>query len=165
MNERILFAGIDPGASGAMAILASDGTLVDTYAFDKHEMFVGYGIPSALKHFLEKHGIKLLCLEKVSAMPKQGVSSTFKFGKGYGMIIGVLESMGVPHVYVTPQKWQKKVLAGLTRGDKNVAKDYCRRKYPMKMLLGTERCKVPHSGICDAICMAEYIRLTEGETL
>ena len=161
MNEEMYYAGIDPGQSGALAIIDANGALDGTYAFDKHVLFTAHGLPVALKHVLENKGVKMLCLEKVNAMPKQGVTSTFKFGKGYGMIIGALDIINVPYVLIRPQQWQKKVLAGLTRGDKNVTKDYCRRKYDFVMLLGTERCKVPHSGICDAICMAEYTRITD----
>ncbi|MDE6842532.1 MAG: hypothetical protein K2J24_03310, partial [Muribaculaceae bacterium] len=32
------------------------------------------------------------CLEKVGAMPKQGVTSMFHFGENYGFIQGVLEA-------------------------------------------------------------------------
>ena len=40
-------------------------------------------------------------------MPKQGVSSSFKFGKGYGFLRGCLIAAGIPFEEVTPQAWQK----------------------------------------------------------
>jgi crossover junction endodeoxyribonuclease RuvC len=46
-------------------------------------------------------------VEQVGAMPKQGVSSMFKFGMGCGLIRGVLAGAGVPIISVTPAKWKK----------------------------------------------------------
>ncbi len=33
----------------------------------------------------------------------------FQFGRGVGMVEGVLAGVGVPTQYVTPQRWQKAV--------------------------------------------------------
>jgi crossover junction endodeoxyribonuclease RuvC len=46
-------------------------------------------------------------VERVSAMPKQGVSSTFKFGFAAGVIFGVLAAENIPIRYVTPREWKK----------------------------------------------------------
>ena len=46
-------------------------------------------------------------VEQVGAMPKQGVSSMFKFGMGCGLIRGALAGAGVPIISVTPAKWKK----------------------------------------------------------
>ena len=46
-------------------------------------------------------------IEKVHSMPKQGVVSTFTFGKNYGQWLGILASNGVPYKEVTPQTWMK----------------------------------------------------------
>jgi crossover junction endodeoxyribonuclease RuvC len=53
------------------------------------------------------HNPQLAALERVNAMPKQGVSSTFKFGANYGIWQGLLAAYGVPHVMPTPREWQK----------------------------------------------------------
>jgi crossover junction endodeoxyribonuclease RuvC len=46
-------------------------------------------------------------IEKVHSMPKQGVASSFKFGRGYGGLRMALIAAGIPFEEVTPQAWQK----------------------------------------------------------
>jgi crossover junction endodeoxyribonuclease RuvC len=94
-------------------------------------------------------------IEKVHAMPGQGVTSMFSFGEGYGGLKGVCATLGLPYNLVTPQAWKKKVLAGTSK-DKEAAVDFCRRRYPQVNLLATERSRVPHDGMADALCIATY---------
>jgi len=91
-------------------------------------------------------------------MPKQGLSSTFTFGKGYGMIQGIMAALGVRYELVSPQKWKGVILAG-TAKDKLAAIAWCRRAYPGADLV-PRGCRVAHDGISDAICIAEYGRRT-----
>ena len=161
MNDYVLsdsyFVGIDPGASGAIAVIDSDGRLRDSIAFDKMRYpTVSNAIRSIVLSW--PHGIRLVSLEKVSSMPKQGVASSFKFGASYGYIQGVLDTLDINYILIRPQEWQKTILKGLNRGDKNITKDYCRRKYGIDNVKATPRSTTPHSGICDAICLAEYAR-------
>jgi len=46
-------------------------------------------------------------IEKTSAMPKQGVASSFNFGRGCGIIYGVAVGLKIPVVFVAPQTWKK----------------------------------------------------------
>lgn len=48
----------------------------------------------------------LCILEKVHAMPGQGVTSTFKFGQSYGALRMAVIAAGLPLEEVTPRKWQ-----------------------------------------------------------
>ncbi len=41
-------------------------------------------------------------------MPKQGVTSTFKFGRSSGTTIGVLECLGLSIRYVSPTRWKRR---------------------------------------------------------
>ena len=45
-------------------------------------------------------------------MPRQGLASTFKFGKGYGTLIGVLAALERPVVRVAPTTWTKALKVG-----------------------------------------------------
>ena len=95
-------------------------------------------------------------VEKVHSMPKQGVASTFKFGMGYGVIIGICDALGLPYRLVTPQAWKKQVLAGTTK-DKDAAISFVRRAYPhVNLTPGAKR--KPHDGMADALCIAEFGR-------
>jgi Holliday junction resolvasome RuvABC endonuclease subunit len=81
-------------------------------------------------------------------MPRQGVSSTFKFGTSYGFLRGVLVALEVPFEAVTPAKWQRS-MSCLTKGDKNVTKARAQELFP--------EVKVTHA-IADALLIAEYGR-------
>jgi crossover junction endodeoxyribonuclease RuvC len=48
----------------------------------------------------------LAVVEKVGAMPKQGVSSTFKFGAAYGSILGILAALKIRTILVSPTVWK-----------------------------------------------------------
>jgi crossover junction endodeoxyribonuclease RuvC len=40
-------------------------------------------------------------------MPKQGVTSTFRFGYAAGAIAGVVAGLQLPMTFITPRMWQK----------------------------------------------------------
>ena len=94
-------------------------------------------------------------LEHVGAMPKQGVSSTFKFGMNFGIIQGMLIALGIPFELVRPQKWKKEFSC---TSDKNTSISVAQRMFPDVDLKRTARCSKPHDGICEALLMAEYCR-------
>jgi hypothetical protein len=48
------------------------------------------------------------------ALPGQGVTSMFSFGRSVGQVEGLLAGARIPVSYVTPQSWQKAV--GMTKG-------------------------------------------------
>ena len=145
--------GIDPGMNGGIALIndrlckAFPMPIIDG-AIDCNE------IDSMIHAFLPK----IIYIEKVHSMPKQGVASTFKFGMGYGKILGVLESSIFDYEQVTPQAWMKKL--GLKKIDKtdkpSVA--YVQEHYGSVCLTPGRKTK-PHDGMADAICIAEYGRM------
>ena len=48
-----------------------------------------------------------IVIERVGAMPKQGVSSTFKLGHGYGQILATAALSRTPYSLVTPSAWKR----------------------------------------------------------
>jgi crossover junction endodeoxyribonuclease RuvC len=46
------------------------------------------------------------CIELVGAMPGQGVSSMFAFGRASGLVEGVIAALGVPLDAVPPATWK-----------------------------------------------------------
>ena len=143
----MLFIGIDPGKSGAIAAIDEEGRFVsvvklketeqDVWTWMLKELGIGYGKPS---HFA--------VLEKVGAMPRQGLSSTFKFGVSYGFCRGILTANRVRFEEVTPAKWQG-ALGCRTKGDKNITKSKAQQMHPDQ--------KITHAN-ADALLLAEYAR-------
>ena len=126
--------GIDPGLSkttaGGLALVV-DKQLVD--AIDMPGMKVGnmsYPVVDGLsvRRFIEEADPDEIVIEMVGARPKQGVSSTFKFGAAYGSVVGVALSTEKPVRLVTPSVWKKR--AGLIAMPKNYALDTAKTLWP-----------------------------------
>jgi phage tail protein X len=150
-NNQTLIA-IDPGLHGAIAILHPDGSTT------AHPMpLAGKELDLVtLAEQVETANPAWIVIEKVGSMPGQGVASTFKFGCGYGSLLGIAAALRVPVELVTPQRWKARVLHG-TAKDKASAIAFCRRAYPGVNLV-PPRCRTPHDGIADAVCLLEYGR-------
>lgn len=140
------YIGIDPGKSGALAILYPEGD-VRTIPFNAEEYIF------ALQEF-ETWPV-VCCVEKVSAMPGQGVVSMFNFGHNLGFIEGVLQAYGIPYQLVPPQTWKKEFSLS---SDKAKSIEVCQKLFPKANLLATERSRKPHDGMAEAVLMAEYAR-------
>ena len=121
---RIL--GIDPGINGAFAsIYKDDITLHDlpTAGEGKHRIIA----TAVLAHQLKELAPTFAVMERVHAMPRQGVSSSFRFGQAFGAIEGVLGALGVSLSYVTPATWKRAL--GLS-SDKDEARLRAIQLYP-----------------------------------
>lgn len=140
-----VYIGCDPGKSGALAFISGD--CVRIYPFDED----AYRDELALTKEIDC----VCCLERVSAMPKQGVTSMFNFGQNYGFIQGLLYANKVPFQLVTPKIWKRDF--GLT-DEKNKSIEVCKRLFPGVSLLRTERCRKDDDGMAEALLMAEYAR-------
>ncbi|MCK9597973.1 MAG: hypothetical protein M0R06_02965 [Sphaerochaeta sp.] len=142
------FVGIDPGQSGGLAILTST-EIVNALKFKDQ---TPADISDIFEYLLSYDTCAMFAfIEKVHAMPKQGVTSTFKFGVSYGFLQGMLVAHKIPYDFVTPQKWQKE-LGCMSKGDKNITKQKAQQLYP--------KMKITHA-IADAILIAEYCRRTK----
>lgn len=144
------YIGIDPGKSGAMAIISTDGQpFVRIVPFDEQEY------AEVLRFHHEYDTIGGCVVERVSAMPGQGVSSMFSFGENYGFIQGLLTAYNIPYELVMPRVWKKEF--GVT-SDKNTSIAVAKRLFPDTQLKRTERCKKEDDGIAEALLMACYAR-------
>ena len=101
--------GFDPGYFGGLAFY-NPGAFVSVYdmplSFDKHKKKSVDGY--ALKMILDAHRADLAfaAIERVHAMPGQGVTSMFHFGEGLGVIKGVLSALSIPFIEVEPSVWK-----------------------------------------------------------
>jgi crossover junction endodeoxyribonuclease RuvC len=158
----MIIIGIDPGLSGGLAALVDGLPMLLPMPVADGEID-----GNAVRLWLDERrwagGKAMVFLEKVHSMPKQGVASTFTFAAGWGLIRGILTGLCIPYQLVTPQAWQKELLAGLDRTDtKAAAYLFASRLWPTVDWRASDRCRKPHSGIVDAACIAEYGRRKEG---
>lgn len=128
-----LIMGIDPGLSGAIAIYdprarapvaihdmpivargANDRRHVDLYQLSA--LIDGYSADCALA-----------IIEEVSAMPRDGVASAFRFGQATGIITGIVAANYIPHITVRPAVW--KMAMGLSH-EKKLSLDMVRKLFP-----------------------------------
>ena len=107
---------IDPGLSGAIAVFEG-GALIDIADMPTHELSRNGKAKrqisaSALAGIFTQHDPRHVIVEKVSAMPGQGVTSMFSFGRSLGIIEGIVAAYDIPVTYVTPSVWTKAVGRG-----------------------------------------------------
>lgn len=142
----MLYIGIDPGKHGALAVLSADGAVQVLMTFDE------YAYRVALAHLEDR---AVCALEKVGAMPGQGVTSMFTFGDNFGFIRGLLAAYEIPYQLVPPVKWKKAFSVTADKGSSIAA---AHRLFPSESLLRTERSRKPDDNIAEALLLAEYAR-------
>jgi len=103
-----LVFGIDPGISGAWAILNHCGEIIDVGDIPvagegARRMIAG----ALLADLLRQHRPAQAVVERVGAMPGQGVASMFKFGEAVGTICGVISALSIPIMHVAPVTWKR----------------------------------------------------------
>lgn len=149
------FIGIDPGKSGALAVIDDEGYVWNTKTFNESD----YAI--VLNELASAPNVRVV-LEHVGAMPGQGSVSMFNFGANFGFIKGLLAANNLPYELVRPQKWKRMFSC---TSDKNTSVEVAHRLFPDVDLRRTTRCSKPHDGIAEALLMAEYCRRTNLGTL
>ena len=149
--------GIDPGLSGAIAILEDDKI---KEIFDMPVMAEGKKnkrqLNNALLVKLIKDNIKnyedtVIVVEKVNAMPGQGVTSMFNFGQTFGAIKGISAALGLPIFFVRPAKWKKHF--ELINSTKDASRTKAIEMYPA---LSDELSKKKDVNKSDAILIARF---------
>jgi hypothetical protein len=149
MRRNNAWLGIDPGISGAIALLSET---------DDISVYDWPGDPAQASNFiiewLKDYSVQLAVLERVSAMPKQGVRSVFHFGFNYGQWDGLLAALKIPFIKDPPRLWQKGLIRKTDGPDtKSRSLSVARRLFPNADL----RLKKHHNR-ADAILLAYYAR-------
>lgn len=102
--------GIDPGAKGAVAALDDYGNLlfVEDLPYADGTVLA----PVLATVLLRGDGDRTAWVERAQAYPGQGRSSAFKYGTGWGVVLGALGALSIPHQLVAPSVWKGR--AGLS---------------------------------------------------
>lgn len=101
-----IYIGVDVGVTGAMAVMDDSANIL--FVSDTPTVLT-------LKSGLEKTVSQVDCnpvaaVEKVGAMPGQGVVSMFNFGYMAGAVNALLVCLAIPHILVTPRQWQANII-------------------------------------------------------
>jgi hypothetical protein len=174
----MMIIGIDPGKNGAIVFLQEDGKVAV-----KHKMpTIGKVLDiNALKGILSIPYLDVhVFIEDVHAIYGSAAGATFEFGFVCGAIQGVVTALGLKHTLVQPKRWQKEIYQGIPEirkppitilkgkrtgqtikgklDTKKMSELAAKRLFPDVDLRASERCKIPHDGIVDALLIAEYGR-------
>lgn len=101
---------IDPGLSNGVAVVDDERRLL----LATEVQAIGDGANRRLNlaffaDILAQFHVGHAVIEDVSAMPKQGVSSTFRFGRAAGALEGALAALKVPTTFVRPAIWKRAI--------------------------------------------------------
>jgi len=137
------FCGIDVGKTGAMAFVHSSKQPPSVFPFAKHSI---YNLARVLTNFKPT----IICLENPPGyMPGNGKKSIKGLFMNYGTWVGMLETLGLEYINVSPQKWQNK-LNCRTGGDKRITHRFAQELFPQMT--------ITHA-IADSLLIAHYARL------
>lgn len=153
----MIYLGIDPGTNGGVAVVCDvgGGLAVETHPMPEQ--------PGDLVELLRSYGtIAYAVCEKVgpnrgTGDRRQGASSMFTFGRGFGRIEASLVACGVPHEFYPPQVWQAAM--GVRRTDKaesDTAKKNRHKAAAGRLFPGV---KITHA-VADALLICEFARRT-----
>lgn len=154
--EREVYVGIDPGAKGYVCVW---------WAVGKEYEHCPIADTDSLKKLLREVAqcYAVAAIESVHSMPRQGVSTTFTFGKNYGIVLGMLMAYGIPYVEVAPRVWQKemwspgdKIMRDGKVDTKLTSYSAARRLHPSMVFKRTERCKTFDDNKVDATLICDY---------
>lgn len=102
-----LTIGVDPGKAGAIAVVDERGALVAVFDMPLAGDIVSPVLIAQLAHWPDHTVYGTVVIEDVHSMPKQGVASSFNFGRSKGVVEGVFAGAQRPLVYVSPARWKK----------------------------------------------------------
>jgi crossover junction endodeoxyribonuclease RuvC len=154
----LIILGIDPGASGALAFYDTEAQYLWVYDMPVNEIVrngkkkrevSAAGIADIVRNRTDQLEARAF-FERVGAMPGQGVTSMFAFGRSAGIVEGVLAAMRISTDIVTPQAWQK---ATGSRDGKDGARLRAQQLFPaFTEYFGLKK----HDGRADASLLCVY---------
>jgi len=165
----VIYAGIDPGKDGAVVFLDVDGQIVDKIKTpilkastrggkkqgrDEYDIV---GMKSILSQ--DRPDSILITVEKTQAFPSSmgGSAANYQRGFSFGLWQGLMVGLGIPYQVVTPQAWQKVMLAGIASSDtKQAALIAAQRLWPTANWRKSDLAKKADEGFVDAALIGMF---------
>ena len=167
----MLYLGVDPGKQGAIAAVSPDSQVAMTHptplvtaARGGREEFDLASIVRLLRGLGPEVFVTVERSQPIPPTVKAGGNAQFARGVARGWE-WMLAALGLPYQLVAPQAWQKAMHLG-TAGEDTKQRSIvaAQRLFPLVDLRRSERCRVAHDGIAEALLLAEYGRRTHGGT-
>ena len=151
----MVIIGVDPGKKGGIAVIGENKEII---SLTPMPLIGGKTIDANALANLFEVADSVMYIEKVNAMPKQGVVSMFNFGFGCGLIEGIAAAFSIPYYKITPQTWMKIMHRGCDGklDTKSRSIQVVKRQFPNLSLLATPRSKKDHDGMAEALLIALY---------
>ena len=133
-KKDLTILGIDPGLTGACAVIsigyggfklldvADIVSFYPTPGKSKRRELDVHETVTAIRALKEKHAPHLCAIEYQQAFPGQGVSSTFKLGMCYGVLMGALKTMGMSYTTYRPTIWKTEIVGAKCSKIESIAK-------------------------------------------
>jgi crossover junction endodeoxyribonuclease RuvC len=165
----MLYIGIDPGISGAIAALDLDSKSASFFDTPTVQIKSGkktknqqdvYAMVSILRALVEGKDV-MVVIEKVNAMPGMGkdgerqtigATSAFNFGMGYGQWLGILAALGIPHQTVHPKTWKNFMMQDMGK-EKDASRVKAMQLFPWS---AKDLARKKDHGRADALLMAAW---------
>ena len=149
--------GIDPGLSGAIAVLHNKKVInmynmpVMAEGKKNKRQLNSSQLVNILTDNINGDEEAIVVVEQVNAMPGQGVTSMFNFGQTFGAIKGVCAALKLPIFFVRPSKWKKHF--ELINSSKDASRTKVIEMYPT---LSSQLAKKRDVNKSDAILIAKF---------
>lgn len=145
MNKPIAYLGIDPGVTGAIALIHPDGQVVEDWPGDE------VAAVNLIRFLALQYDIRRAAIEDMGTGPFKGKLAFVKLSENKGIWRGILASHGIPFRLVWPQQWQKGIVPPKSGKEGSLA--VARRLFPNMDL----HRRADHNR-AEALLIAEYVR-------
>lgn len=103
--------GIDVGLNGAIAIVEGDQLIevhdMPTFSMERNGKNKRMVNAAELARLIRQSAAGSAYLERLNAMPGQGVTSMFSMGQSLGVVLGILAALDIATTTIPPRTWQK----------------------------------------------------------
>ena len=148
--------GIDPGVSGAIVAVAASGIVhvadMPTVAINGKQHVNPAAVRAVLAAMAGEDQAEHVVIEHVQGVQQSGATSAFNFGRGFGLLEGVVAGLQLPYTLVRPQRWTKDLAVGRDKGEHRAM---AARLWPAS---AATFARVKDDGRADAALIAEWFR-------
>lgn len=124
-----------------------------THEIDGKRQVDLWRLAAIMTEWAKSYSVKITVVERVNAMPDQGVASSFNFGFSAGTLQQSIASAGLPMILISPATW--KAILGLRGGkeNKDMSRQLASRLFPTHAHLWARK---KDDGRAEAVLLAYY---------